>query len=410
MLTREILPLLLNFLLWVIAITAFSLVLTLFVECCAALLPERRLYWAHGLARPKIGALVPAHNEALAIKATLDALFPQLAGHDQLVVIADNCDDDTADIARSTGATVIERHDADRRGKGYALDYGLKALASNPPEVVIVVDADCMVHPGTIDRIARLVATTGRPVQAVYLLDSPAQPTPKDAISALAFLVKNLVRPRGLARLGLPCLLTGTGMAFPWSVLSQISLASGNIVEDMQLAIDLAIAGYPTLLCPDGLVTGILPQQQQAATSQRTRWEHGHLQTLKTQVPRLLKESVQQRRFDLLALALDLAIPPLSFLVMLWLGAFILALVAAALGVTPGPVRLLMLEGCLLATAILLAWVGFGRDRVPIQALLAAPVYILWKIPLYFKFLVRPQTEWIRTERDGKEDASKLGS
>lgn len=387
--------------LWTIALGLFFPIFMLFIQCCTALFPVQSKNQLRRLSKPKIGVLVPAHNEALGIKATLDTLFPQLTEQDQLVVVADNCNDETADIARSTGATVIERYDADFRGKGYALDYGLKALVSNPPDVVVVIDADCIVYPGTIDRIASLAATTGRPVQAVYLLDSPAQPTPKDAISALAFLVKNLVRPKGMSQLGLPCLLTGTGMAFPWSILCQISLASGNLVEDMQLSIDLAVAGYPTLLCPDGLVTGVLPKQQQSATSQRTRWEHGHLQTLKTQVPRLLKASVQQRRFDLLALALDLAIPPLSFLVMLWLGIFIIGLAATGLGVATMPVWLLAVEGCLLLIATLLAWAVFGRDRVPMQALLAIPFYILWKIPLYFAFLFRPQTEWIRTDRDG---------
>lgn len=410
MLIHQLFFLLAGLMLWLITACVFVLILILLIECCAALLSRPKIYPVRGLARPKVGVLVPAHNEALGIKATLDTLFPQLAEQDQLVVIADNCDDETASIARFAGATVIERHDTDHRGKGYALDYGLKTLASNPPEVVIVVDADCIVHPGTIDQIASLAATTGQPVQSAYVLDLPTQPTPKDAISALAFLVKNLVRPKGLANLGLPCLLTGTGMAFPWFILRQISLASGNLVEDMQLAIDLAITGYPTLFCPEGQVTGVLPKQLHAAASQRTRWEHGHLQTLKTQVPRLLKASVQQRRFDLLALALDLAIPPLSFLVMLWLGAFIIALVAAGLGVASAPVTLLIFEGCLLAVVLLLAWVVFGRSRVPIQALLAIPFYILWKIPLYLTFFIRPQTEWIRTERDEKECAPKLGA
>ncbi|MFM7450577.1 MAG: glycosyltransferase family 2 protein [Leptolyngbyaceae cyanobacterium] len=410
MLVYQIFFSLINLMLWLITTCVLVLILVLLLECCAALLLRTGAYPVQGLARPKVGVLVPAHNEALGIKATLDTLFPQLTEQDQLVVIADNCDDETASIARSAGATVIERHDTDRRGKGYALDYGLKTLASNPPEVVIVVDADCIVYPGTIEQIASLAATTGQPVQSAYVLDLPAQSSPKDAISALAFLVKNLVRPRGLAHLGWPCLLTGTGMAFPWSILCQISLASGNLVEDMQLAIDLAITGYPTLFCPEGQVTGVLPKQLQAAASQRTRWEHGHLKTLKTQVPRLLRASIQQRRFDLLVLALDLAIPPLSFLVMLWLGMFIIALVAAGLGVASAPLTLLILEGCFLAGAILLAWVAFGRSRVPIQALLAIPFYILWKIPLYFAFFVRPQTEWVRTERDEEKCAPKLGA
>jgi cellulose synthase/poly-beta-1,6-N-acetylglucosamine synthase-like glycosyltransferase len=84
----------------------------------------------------------------------------------------------------------------------------------------------------------------------VYDMEQWSNPTPKDSISALAFLVKNLVRPSGLKQLGFPSLLTGTGMAFPWSIIRSVSLASGNIVEDMHMSLDLAIAGHPTLFCP----------------------------------------------------------------------------------------------------------------------------------------------------------------
>ena len=286
----------------------------LMIECLAAQWPIRK---TAATARPNLAVLVPAHNEALGIQPVLTQILADLCPNDRLVVIADNCTDETALVARATGATVIERQDNERRGKGYALDYGLQFLAqTTPPEVVIVVDADCLVQAGTLERIAATAAATGRPVQATYLMERPAQPQSKDAVSALAFLVKNWVRPQGLDQLGFPGILTGTGMAFPWTVIRSVSLASGNIVEDMQLSMDLAIAGYPTLFCPNTRVIGLLPQQEQAAKSQRTRWEHGHLQTMLTQVPRLVQEALRQKRLDLLVIALDLSVPPLSLLVL----------------------------------------------------------------------------------------------
>jgi cellulose synthase/poly-beta-1,6-N-acetylglucosamine synthase-like glycosyltransferase len=231
-------------------------------------------------------------------------------------------------------------------------------------------------------------------------MQQPDNPEPKDAVSTLAFMVKNLVRPRGLDRLGLPCLLTGTGMALPWSVIREVSLASSNIVEDMQLGLDLAIAGYAPVFCSDAKVTGLLPQQQRAAKSQRTRWEHGHLQTLLTQVPHLLKASVRQKRFELFAIALDLCIPPLSLLVITWAAAMEGTLLAGGLGASWIPTVLLAMEGLLISISIVGAWAKFGRANLSVLTLLAVPLYILWKIPLYFAFLVRPQTKWIRTERD----------
>jgi cellulose synthase/poly-beta-1,6-N-acetylglucosamine synthase-like glycosyltransferase len=383
-----------------VAVVLLLPILVLLLECLGALLPNPRAVCSHLPSRPRIAILVPAHNEATGIAATLDTLLPQVNQGDRLIVIADNCSDGTAEIARAAGAMVLERQDQHQRGKGYALDFGLNWLATDPPDVVVMVDADCTVAAGAVESIANLAIAHGRPVQAVYLLSQPNEPTPKAAISSLAFTVKNLVRPLGLYRFRLPCLLTGTGMAFPWIVLNQISLASGNIVEDMQLALDLAIAGYPPLLCPEARVTGALPQQAHAAKSQRTRWEHGHLQTLFTQVPRLLGESLRQQRLDLLAIALDLCVPPLSLLVLLWVLAIAIAAGAGLFGVSQLPLLLLAIAGLLLLTAIGAAWAKFCRHTLPLRSLLAIPFYILWKIPLYLTFLIRPQTQWVRTDRD----------
>lgn len=372
-------------------------VTVLFVECVAALWPAKAAAMA---ARPRLAVLVPAHNESSGIEPVLRALVTQLEAADRVVVIADNCTDDTAACARSSGVIVIERQDNDRRGKGYALDYGMRFLDSDPPEVVVVVDADCLVQAGVLERLACAAVANQRPVQAVYLMEPPAQPKPKDAVSALAFLVKNWVRPSGLNRLGFPGILTGTGMAFPWKVLRKVSLASGNIVEDMQLSMDLAILGAPTLFLPSAKVMGLLPQQQSAAKSQRTRWEHGHLRTMRTQVPRLLGQALSQRRLDLAAIAFDLLVPPLSLLVMLW-GAVAMAAVAVGLLThTWLPGLLSAVAGLMIAVAILSAWFKYGRTLLPAKALLAVPFYVLWKIPLYVSYVVKPQTKWVRTERD----------
>ena len=386
-----------------IALLLLVPVSVLWTECTAAFLPQRRLEPTPEL-RPRVNVLIPAHNEEMVLRLTLENLLPQLMPQDRLIAIADNCNDETASVARSLGVEVIERQEPERRGKGYALDYGLKFIAQAPPEVVVVIDADSIITPGTLDCLARLTYATNRPVQATYLLTQPANSEPKQAISALAFLVKNLVRPRGLDRLSLPCLLTGTGMAFPWKAIETISLASGNIVEDMQLGLDLAIAGYLPMFSDEAKVTGLLPQQQNAAKSQRTRWEHGHLQTLLTQVPRLLQASWQQKSFPLFALALDLCVPPLSLLVIMWLSAVVAALSLGWLGAIWVPLVILAVEGLLILLSIFEAWAGFGRTTLPLLALIGIPLYILWKIPLYLAFLAKPQTKWIRTDRDVVEE------
>lgn len=376
--------------------------LVLFVECTAACLsavPQVSKYKELSKEDIKVTVLVPAHNEETVIRSTLLSIKTELKDRDRLVVVADNCTDATADIARDLGAAVIERHDANLRGKGYALDYGLRYLESQPPDVVVFIDADCEVGTGAIEQLSQLAIATNRPVQATYLMEKPKSSSPKESVSAFAFKVKNLVRPYGLTQLRMPCLLTGTGMAFPMGAISSVDLANGSIVEDMKLGFDLSIAGYPPLFCPTANVTGILPSQNQAAKSQRTRWEHGHLQTLLTYVPKLLKASLQQKRFDLFFSALDLCIPPLSLLVVFCLFLMISSFFAAILGIWI-PLTIAGGAGCFLMMAILAAWNKFGRNDLPLMELLAIPFYILFKIPLYFRFLVQPQNTWVRTERD----------
>jgi cellulose synthase/poly-beta-1,6-N-acetylglucosamine synthase-like glycosyltransferase len=377
--------------------------LTFLLECLAALtteqVPEQQ---PSEPVEQRIAVLVPAHNEAIGIKPTLDALLSQLGNCDRLIVIADNCTDTTAAVAREAGATVIERQDNARRGKGYALDFGLNYLEADPPDVVVLVDADCLVEPGTIQQIVTRAIATGNPVQSAYIMENPNQDTLKGAIATFAIRVKNVVRQKGLNRLGAPCLLTGSGMAFPWPVIRSVDLASGYIVEDMKLGLDLALAGYPPQFCASATTTGYFPQQEQATQKQRTRWEHGHLQTILAYTPKLLLAALRQKRWDLFVQMLDLSVPPLALFVMLWTGLFSLALLAAIAGLSWLPALVATTAGMFLLSAILLTWYCFGRDILTMRDFLAIPLYILWKIPLYFKFLVNPEKSWVRTQRENE--------
>ena len=344
--------------------------------------------------------LIPAHNEEKVIQASLSSVKSSLRDKDTALVIADNCDDNTAAIARSEGVEVIERRNLISKGKGYALDFGMSALQTNPPDIVVVIDADCLVEVDAIEKLKAQVIVTGRPAQAVYLMQTADNPSLKTKISAFAFKVKNLVRPLGPWQYQLGCLLTGTGMAFPWESLNLIDLANGDIVEDMRLGLELAIAGHPPLLCPEAKITGILPSQTDAINSQRTRWEHGHLQTLIQCVPQLFWQAIIHRRLDLLAMGLDLAIPPLSLLV-LALTAVITAdgilFIATAQWI---PLIAASTSGLILITAMLIAWWTFGKEELSGIDLLKIPFYIVWKIPIYLKFLSQPQSQWVKTERD----------
>jgi cellulose synthase/poly-beta-1,6-N-acetylglucosamine synthase-like glycosyltransferase len=371
------------------------------LEALAAVLPPKGEQPYLSADRPCCAILIPAHDEEALIGNTVRTVLRQLLPRDRLLVVADNCSDRTVEVARLYGGTVVERRDSSRRGKGFALEFGVNCLASDPPHVVIVVDADCSMEDGAIDRLVRECAARECPVQGLYQIDLPPKAGFRQRVSWFAFQFKNHIRPLGLRRLGLPCLLMGTGMAFPWRIICDAPLGSGNIAEDTQLGVDLALAGHTPRFCPQAEVKSRFPVGQRAAWVQRTRWEHGHLRTILTQFPRLLFAAVRQRRVDLVGLALELSVPPLSMLFILWAVAGISSGILWWWQQSYGPAMILACSGIAAGIAILAAWLKFGRGSLPLTSLLAAPIYALWKVPIYMRFIFRPQRSWVRTARSG---------
>ncbi len=348
--------------------------------------------------RPSLAVLVPAHNEEAGIARTLVAVLAQLAAGDRLLVVADNCSDATADAARAAGAEVIERS-SELRGKGYALAHGIDHLGAMPPGAVVIVDADCDLAPGALDALMRTLADTGRPVQALYLMDAPADAGLSRRLAQFAWRVRNWVRPAGWHRLGMPCQLMGTGMAFAWEMLRDAPLANASIVEDMKLGIALASRNMAPVFCDRALVISFFPESSAASGTQRTRWEHGHLEMILREVPAMLRLAVARRDRQLFGLALDLAVPPLALLAGLLALTWALALAAWLLG---GAALVPLLASSLLAiflATILAAWHVRGRDLVRLHELLAVPWYIASKLPMYVRFILRRQRDWVRTDR-----------
>ena len=368
--------------------------LVLCIEVAAAALPPRRAARVPSVPRPRIDVLVPAHDEALHIGATVAALTRQLAPGDRVIVIADNCRDETAALALRAGACVLERRNPEHFGKGYALAAGVQFAHADAPGVVLVIDADTQPGEGLVSTLAALAHATGRPVQAAYTLQPPRDAWLGARLSAFAFRLRNQVRPRGLARLGLPCLLTGSGMAIPWERLRAAALAHGGTAEDLALAVELALAGAPPLFCDGVSVVGRLPECSADALAQRRRWEHGHLAVALGMAPGLLRAAFARREPALAALALELCVPPLSLWGLLWLAAAAPAFGFALLGGASAPAALLALAAALATAAVALAWLRFGRDLFPPAAWLELPGYWLGKLPSYLDFLRRREDRW----------------
>jgi glycosyltransferase involved in cell wall biosynthesis len=135
----------LEILLGILTPLALVPVSVLFVEVVMALLARRDSNVAQGK-RPRVAALVPAHGVSMVIAQTVRCIVPQIATEDRLPVVDDNCSYDTAALAAATGATVIEHRETVWCGKAFALEFGIRHLEAHPADVVIVVDANCIVN------------------------------------------------------------------------------------------------------------------------------------------------------------------------------------------------------------------------------------------------------------------------
>jgi cellulose synthase/poly-beta-1,6-N-acetylglucosamine synthase-like glycosyltransferase len=379
-----------------VPVTAFAL------EVIAGIIAARRqsLTEAGQQDHPSVAVLVPAHDESAGIRSTIEEIWKQMRPCDRLLVVADNCTDDTAAVARTAGAEVVERNEPERRGKGFALDWGLRHLERDPREIVIVVDADCRLGTHALGNLTRACAAMDRPMQASYLMRTPAGSQINYQVAEFAWRVKNWLRPLGLQALNLPCQLTGTGMAFPWKIIRSANLANAQIVEDMKLGLDLALAGHPPLFCSTALVTSEFARSAKGSGTQRKRWEQGHLALIFKFAPRLFAAAVSRRDPKLLAITLDLTVPPLSLLGLLVLSAFGLSLLFAILDHSFTALSITAANLFTLAIATFLAWLKCGRDVVPPAALLLIPSYTFRKLRLYGQLaLGRADSRWTRTER-----------
>ena len=350
--------------------------------------------------RPGVAIIVPAHDEEITISSTLASLKPQLRSGDRLIVVADNCRDRTADLARAAGAEVVERQNRLQRGKGYALSAGVRHLQYDPRPYVFFVDADCLVRPGALDHLVYRALETGQPVQARNLMTTTPGASLNLKISEFAFLVKNLVRPSGLARMGLPIALQGTGMLIPWKVVQQVDLATDDVAEDLQLSFDLAQLGYRPAFCPEAKITSYFPQSAEGALSQRRRWEGGHLNAIWRSLAYLaLPSSI--RSFPALVMLLDRLVPPTTLLFLMLAGWSLLAAILSTWQDLPPAVATLpVLALALMAGSTLLVWFVKGRSIVPARSLALVPLLALKKLAFYWDLVFVSRSQgWVRTDR-----------
>jgi cellulose synthase/poly-beta-1,6-N-acetylglucosamine synthase-like glycosyltransferase len=262
----------------------------------------------------------------------------------------------------------------------------------------MIVDADCDLDAGAVDRLVSIAAAEDRPVQGRNLMKAPAGAPLEIHVAEFAYLIKNLVRPRGMNRLGLPCQLMGTGMAIPWSMIRQANLAHGHIVEDLKLCLDLAQLGHAPVFCPDFGITSYFPHSSGGIESQRRRWEGGHLEMIGVALDHLARPA-SIRSLPALILLLDRLVPPVTLLFMMLVAWTMLSAAAAPIvGVAPLLIAIACMASFVLSTFVV--WLLHGREIIPRAMIAAVPRFIVGRLANYPKFLLgRQEAQWVRTDR-----------
>jgi cellulose synthase/poly-beta-1,6-N-acetylglucosamine synthase-like glycosyltransferase len=366
-----------------------------------ALLARRRSNMP-GSTTTRFDIVVPAHNEELGIEETVRSLralaYP--ADKFRILVIADNCNDRTAELARAAGAIVIERFDPVNRGKGYALALAYeRSLNEGFADAVVVVDADTVVTPNLLSAFSRRFDAGAEAVQAEYAVAVGA-PSWRSRLMVIAFTLFHAVRSSARERLKLSAGLRGNGMAFAVGLLRRIPSRAYSIVEDVEYGCEIGLNGVRVVYAEEAVVMSEMPTTGAAAQSQRERWEGGRMRLVREYVPKLLGRGLREGSGVKLDLAADLLVPPLATIGLAnVLGLAVSALLYAFGNAGPGLVVLWAVS--LLA---LIAYVARGASmaRVGPRVILDlawAPVYAAWKVMLLFRRRKTSRSEWVRTQR-----------
>jgi 1,2-diacylglycerol 3-beta-glucosyltransferase len=355
-----------------------------------------------GSTTTRFDIVVPAHNEETGIEQTVRSLrdldYP--ADKYRILVIADNCTDQTAELAQNAGAIVVERFDAVNRGKGYALALAYeKILNEGLADAAVVVDADSVVTRNLLSAFSRRFDAGAEAVQAEYAV-SVGTESWRSRLMVIAFTLFHAVRSSARERLRLSAGLRGNGMAFATSLLRRIPSRAYSIVEDVEYGCTIGLDGVRVVYAGEAVVSSEMPTSGKAAQSQRERWEGGRMQLVREYVPPLVRRGLRQGSGVMLDLAADLLVPPLATLGV----ANVLGLGISAWLYAKGNAGQPLVVLWAVSLLALVAYVARGAvmARVGPRVILDlawAPVYAVWKITLMFRRRKNSRSEWVRTQR-----------
>ena len=291
----------------------------------------------------RIVIIIPAHNESTSISLTIISCIGLSYPQDkyQIVVIADNCEDETADVARRSGVRVLERHDTLHKGKGHALSFAFDILLKEDFDAFLVLDADCILDENAL---AVLNASLAQGYPAVQLNNTVVNPDASPMTYALAIgnFIENIFFYSPKSQVGWAVLLRGTGMMLSREILTTLPWSAYSITEDVEYGIKLMQKGYRTAFVENCTVASPFPVDHLQLQIQRMRWAHGNLSFGRKEAVSLLLSGIRQRRWLLFDAGLTLLVLSKPLVLLCSVIAFLLASLYFFLGFFPYSLLLLM--------------------------------------------------------------------
>ena len=350
---------------------------------------------------------VPAHDEASGIAATLVSLCAMEYPADAFAVhvVADNCTDATATVAREFEVEVHERDEPGNPGKGPALNWLFDRLSARGDvfDAVVVIDADTLVVADFLTAMDGALQQGADVAQGHYTVRDPAAST-ATSLRYAALACRHHLRARARTRLGASCGLYGNGMVFRRELLADRRW-SGHLVEDAEFQIDLLLDGHRVVYVPEAVAEAEMPLSLEQAATQNQRWERGRVELAKRAVPQLLRRFVAggTPRVATGDALLDQLTPPISVLATVHTPGLLVGLGGLVVrGSGSRPVVAVHLLGVgVLVGHVLAGLRSVGADRQHYVALLSAPRAIVWKLGIWGSALVPGRAvSWDRTARN----------
>lgn len=382
-----------------LAIVVLFLLLPGFSELLALLRARRRIP-APGSGVARLVFLVPAHNEQLIIQECIDALvgmdYP--AQLRRVVVVADNCSDNTAALARSRGAEVLERSNPDLPGKPRAIAWALDQLEIERWDACVIIDADSTVEPSIARAFSAFMPLKDRAIQAYYATRNERENWLTRLAGVLARCRYEVTYPVRQAA-GLNCPMTGNGMCLGSNLLKNGGWQAFSLTENWELYASYTARGVPIAYARQAIVFSQEVRSMRQGSTQRNRWLAGRMGVLRDYWRPIVQSPDIGWHQKLDTLAELAAASPVIHLVL------VTAVVTVALLVLDGTPAWI-LSGAALASLLPLVsatLIVIARHPEPVKtiaAFLMLPAYAVWRSLVALRTLVfPPERVWRKTER-----------